>query len=508
MQAVVDGADWQLVHSGRPNAKLQKQGAVQRADGKWVYKTVPGTAKMVGQTIHESTYDFRRARHPVPRPHQRRQQPALLRAHCRHQPLWRATAAVLRLLRSGAGSSDASLVRNTVLALAACPVLILRAFSKWWPRRCARSTTCSTSPSGRWRSSAKNPPPKRASAWALPAWATRLPCSPCATATRKAATWPAALPNACATPPTAHPSIWPRKKAPSHKLERPRAPGPRHLRQPPAQGHSGRHPQTRQCRNKPPAVDRPDRHRQPGLCRQRIQRHRATVLVDVHPQQARGRRQQKPVPGGRPQLAPVPRAGRRCEQAAFVLCVGARDVAHRTPGDDGNRATRDGGAQGPGAGGDSDHRAAGGAGSLRVCPDWAGGRCHSWPRRGVAALRRNASGGLDKLYQQDAATRAANFVRMQAVLRKIEAAVPARGALAILRGANAIICGGPQRVRPHAAGADRPVRAADAGRGHECHGQLDPHQWLVWLPQQAGRGALDGAGAVGPQAGCGAGPVC
>jgi HAD superfamily hydrolase (TIGR01484 family) len=54
----------------------------------------------------------------------------------------------------------------------------------------------------------------------------------------------------------------------------------------------------------------------------------------------------------------------------------------------------------------------------------------AWPvdaivaENGAVALRRNAAGGLDKLYQQDAATRAANYARMQQVLAEIEATVP------------------------------------------------------------------------------------
>ena len=56
MQAVVDGADWQLVHAGRPNAKLRAEGAVQRDDGQWIYKTVP--AREMWETIMTSTYDF------------------------------------------------------------------------------------------------------------------------------------------------------------------------------------------------------------------------------------------------------------------------------------------------------------------------------------------------------------------------------------------------------------------------------------------------------------------
>lgn len=54
----------------------------------------------------------------------------------------------------------------------------------------------------------------------------------------------------------------------------------------------------------------------------------------------------------------------------------------------------------------------------------------SWPldaivaENGAVALRRNATGGLDRLYQQDATTRATNFQRMQQVLADIEAQVP------------------------------------------------------------------------------------
>ncbi|MCY1530168.1 hypothetical protein D9M68_653440 [compost metagenome] len=66
-------------------------------------------------------------------------------------------------------------------------------------------------------------------------------------------------------------------------------PGRGHFRQPPARGAAhgdphARHPQ------QPPAVHRAHRHGQPGLCRQRVQRHRAAVFLDVPAQEARGRR--------------------------------------------------------------------------------------------------------------------------------------------------------------------------------------------------------------------------
>ena len=61
---------------------------------------------------------------------------------------------------------------------------------------------------------------------------------------------------------------------------------------------------------------------------------------------------------------------------------------------------------------------------------WSEPFAQAWPvdaivaENGAVALRRNASGGLDKLYQQDDATRARNFAQMQAVLAQIEATVP------------------------------------------------------------------------------------
>lgn len=54
----------------------------------------------------------------------------------------------------------------------------------------------------------------------------------------------------------------------------------------------------------------------------------------------------------------------------------------------------------------------------------------AWPvdaivaENGAVALKRNAAGGLDKLYQQDEAERTHNFARMQEVLAQVEATVP------------------------------------------------------------------------------------
>ena len=50
------GGDWSLVHKARPGATLLAQGAQQREDGKWVYRTLP--AQQLWDTIMRSAYDF------------------------------------------------------------------------------------------------------------------------------------------------------------------------------------------------------------------------------------------------------------------------------------------------------------------------------------------------------------------------------------------------------------------------------------------------------------------
>ena len=61
---------------------------------------------------------------------------------------------------------------------------------------------------------------------------------------------------------------------------------------------------------------------------------------------------------------------------------------------------------------------------------WSVPFASAWPvdsivaENGAVALRRNASNTLDKLYQQDEATRSHNFAKMQEVLAQIEATVP------------------------------------------------------------------------------------
>jgi ribonucleoside-diphosphate reductase alpha chain len=56
MQAVVDNAPWELVHKATPGQPLIEGGAKQRADGLWVYQTVP--ARELWDTVMKSAYDF------------------------------------------------------------------------------------------------------------------------------------------------------------------------------------------------------------------------------------------------------------------------------------------------------------------------------------------------------------------------------------------------------------------------------------------------------------------
>ena len=56
MQALGDDQPWELVHKARPGAALIAQGAFQRADGLWVYKTV--AAREMWDTVMRSAYDF------------------------------------------------------------------------------------------------------------------------------------------------------------------------------------------------------------------------------------------------------------------------------------------------------------------------------------------------------------------------------------------------------------------------------------------------------------------
>lgn len=56
MHGLLTDAKWELVHRAKPGAALLAEGAFQRDDGLWVYKTVP--ANELWDTVMRSTYDF------------------------------------------------------------------------------------------------------------------------------------------------------------------------------------------------------------------------------------------------------------------------------------------------------------------------------------------------------------------------------------------------------------------------------------------------------------------
>ncbi len=56
MHALEDDLPWELVHRAKPGATLIAQGAAQRADSLWVYRTLP--ARELWDTVMRSTYDF------------------------------------------------------------------------------------------------------------------------------------------------------------------------------------------------------------------------------------------------------------------------------------------------------------------------------------------------------------------------------------------------------------------------------------------------------------------
>ena len=56
MRALDENQPWELVHRAKPGADIMANGAYQRADGLWVYQTLP--ARELWDTVMKSTYDF------------------------------------------------------------------------------------------------------------------------------------------------------------------------------------------------------------------------------------------------------------------------------------------------------------------------------------------------------------------------------------------------------------------------------------------------------------------
>ena len=111
------GRRHRCLHAGggeRPRSRTRAQGAAaQGVDGRRrlsarrraVGLPQAARARAVGPD-HALDLRPRRAGHPVPRPHEPRQQPQLLRDHRGHQSLRRAAAAALRLLLPGLDQPD------------------------------------------------------------------------------------------------------------------------------------------------------------------------------------------------------------------------------------------------------------------------------------------------------------------------------------------------------------------------------------------------------------------
>ena len=99
MQAVVDGADWELIHKAEPSEDVVAAGAYQRADGMCLPQG--RRARHVGGD-HGQHLRPRRAGHHFPGPRQQGQQPRILRIHRGDQPLRHRRHAPAHLARHGA----------------------------------------------------------------------------------------------------------------------------------------------------------------------------------------------------------------------------------------------------------------------------------------------------------------------------------------------------------------------------------------------------------------------
>ena len=100
----------------------------------------------------------------------------------------------------------------------------------------------------------------------------------------------------------------------------------------------------------PPPVDRPHRHHQPRVRRQRLQRHRAAVLLGLHAQEAHGRRHAEGISGRGSRLAPVQPSGREWRPAPPAAAATPCPLFRHRAGD----LRR--GARGDGGGGRALHR--------------------------------------------------------------------------------------------------------------------------------------------------------
>ena len=290
MQALDAGANWSLVHRARPGvALLEKGGAHQREDGKWVYRTLP--AAELWDTVMRSAYDFAEpgilfpdtinrdnnlrycediaatnpcGEQPLPPYGCCDLGPVILTRFVRQPFGFGGSPAVrfrrIRRFRGAAGARPGQRAGPDVLAAAAAA---RRSHGQAAHRRRlhrhgrrAVHAVPALRRAGRPRDGGADRPlhARRGLRGVGGAGRARRARSRAFDAARylEAGTFASRLDEPL-------------------QAEDPRT----------------RHPQ------QPPAVDRADRHREPGLRRQRVQRHRAGVLLDLPAPQARGRRQRQ-----------------------------------------------------------------------------------------------------------------------------------------------------------------------------------------------------------------------
>jgi ribonucleoside-diphosphate reductase alpha chain len=301
MQALGDDQPWELVHRARPSASLIAQGAFQRADGLWVYQTM--AARELWDTVMKSAYDFAEPGilflDHINLDNNLRYCEAIAATNpCGEQPLPPYGCCDLgpiiltRFVRHPFGFDGVpafdfeSFERSVALQVRALDNVLDVTF---WPLQQQREESAAKRRIGVGFTGMGNALAMLCLRYDAPdgrEMAARI------AARMRDAAYAASVALA-------------REKGtfPKFEVEGYLGAGTFASRLPggvaagdPCAWHS----------QQPPAVDRPDRDREPGLCRQRLQWHRACVLLDVPAQEARIRRQHDGIRGGRPRLAAVP----------------------------------------------------------------------------------------------------------------------------------------------------------------------------------------------------------